>query len=445
MSVRKISARLGMAAVAVSGLALTALAPANADTMPGQTSGTTPSAPPSSAWAPTPSSGWTTRSRPTTSTRPADPHAVTGPTSTPASATTPAAPGSATTPTAPGFPCGADNTGHQGRRQARREASSDPARPAASLPSGSGDGRTLLRTPDRPAVQRRGLRALVRPDQHHRPRRRRDRASVRGRQDRRGDAPGRSGPGLADRSADPQDLQRHLHQLEPGRRQERHDPPLPAEGRLEHAERVRWRSSRRWTASTRPRAPTTTPPRTRPPRRSGRARPGATITDGNWNTGSDGRPDAANVEEHDPSVIIADPKAIEPFSYGRAQLANGDLADRAHRGRLVRGPRAVPRRARARTSAGAGDDAVRATAATAGVLENLFSNTGWVCTNATAPGRHRRRRLLAAAARHDHRQLRCEERQHPGHHQPVRLHRRGRGCRHHHERLLLRRRGPRHA
>ena len=49
------------------------------------------------------------------------------------------------------------------------------------------------------------------------------------------------------------------------------------------------------------------------------------ITDGNWNTGSTTAvpPTAANVEEHDPSVVIKDANAIEPFSYGRAQLANG--------------------------------------------------------------------------------------------------------------------------
>ena len=49
------------------------------------------------------------------------------------------------------------------------------------------------------------------------------------------------------------------------------------------------------------------------------------ITDANWNTGSSTAvpPTAANVEEHDPSVMIKDANAIEPFSYGRAQLANG--------------------------------------------------------------------------------------------------------------------------
>jgi ABC-type phosphate transport system substrate-binding protein len=104
--------------------------------------------------------------------------------------------------------------------------------------------------------------------------------------------------------------------------------------------------------------------------------PGVAITDANWNTGK------ANVEEHDPSVIAADPNAIEMFSYARAQLANsksqilriegGWSEDRelynVVRGKAITGATTTP------FLYGSDNN----------VLEGIFSNTGWICTNSTA-------------------------------------------------------------
>ncbi|HVT65680.1 MAG TPA: substrate-binding domain-containing protein [Mycobacteriales bacterium] len=104
--------------------------------------------------------------------------------------------------------------------------------------------------------------------------------------------------------------------------------------------------------------------------------PSTPITDTNWKTGT------VNVEEHDPSVIKADPNAIEMFSYARAQLANskspilriegGWSADRelynVVRGKAISGAATTPFLY--------GSDS--------NVLEGIFSNTGWLCTNATA-------------------------------------------------------------
>jgi ABC-type phosphate transport system substrate-binding protein len=109
-----------------------------------------------------------------------------------------------------------------------------------------------------------------------------------------------------------------------------------------------------------------------------------TITDGNWNTGSPTAvpPTAANVEEHDPSVVIKDANAIEPFSYGRAQLANG-----ASQTVRIEGGWSADRElyhvVRGQNIAGAATTPF-VYGSDGGVLENLFSNTGWVCTNATA-------------------------------------------------------------
>jgi ABC-type phosphate transport system substrate-binding protein len=104
--------------------------------------------------------------------------------------------------------------------------------------------------------------------------------------------------------------------------------------------------------------------------------PGNTISNGNWNTGT------ANVEEHDPSVTIADKAAIEPFSYGRAQLANGHSKTVRIEGGWSR-DRELYHVVRGSAISGAtttpflyGSDS--------NVLENLFSSTGWVCTNSTA-------------------------------------------------------------
>jgi ABC-type phosphate transport system substrate-binding protein len=104
--------------------------------------------------------------------------------------------------------------------------------------------------------------------------------------------------------------------------------------------------------------------------------PGVTVTDANWNTGK------VNVEEHDPSIIAADPDAIEMFSYARAQLDNskaqvvriegGWSEDRelynVVRGKAISGATTTPFLY--------GSDS--------NVLEGIFSNTGWLCTNATA-------------------------------------------------------------
>jgi ABC-type phosphate transport system substrate-binding protein len=104
--------------------------------------------------------------------------------------------------------------------------------------------------------------------------------------------------------------------------------------------------------------------------------PGNTITDGNWNTGT------ANVEEHDPSVTIADPAAIEPFSYGRAQLANGNTQNVRIEGGWSR-DRELYHVVRGAAISGA-DTTPFLYGSDGNVLENLFSATGWVCTNDTA-------------------------------------------------------------
>lgn len=104
--------------------------------------------------------------------------------------------------------------------------------------------------------------------------------------------------------------------------------------------------------------------------------PGSTITDSNWNTGT------VNVEEHDPSVVLADADAIEPFSYGRAQLANknatsvriegGWSADRelynVVRNQPITGATSTP----------------FLYGATNSPLPGIFGNTGWICTDPAA-------------------------------------------------------------
>ncbi|HVS68654.1 MAG TPA: substrate-binding domain-containing protein [Mycobacteriales bacterium] len=104
--------------------------------------------------------------------------------------------------------------------------------------------------------------------------------------------------------------------------------------------------------------------------------PGVTITDANWKTGS------TNVEEHDPSIIQADPNAIELFSYARAQMANsknqllrieGGWSEDREQYNVVRG-KAISGAATTPFLYGSDNN----------VLESIFSNTGWICTNATA-------------------------------------------------------------
>ena len=359
MSVRKISAKLGLAAVAVSGLALTALAPANADTVPGHDSvpgtytlGTTVIGVGSDTlqWvddklsadydATTPAVAW------------ANFDACLGNTSA-------GAPGLGDNPDGSGFPCGADHTGTKAGVK-RDEGVVDPAAAGGALPSGSGDGRTLLRTPtdklfmdvaygrSSGPINTTDLAAgeIALPFAV-------DKIVV-------STHPGGPGSGVADRSADPQDLQRHLHQLEPGRRQERHDPPLHAEGRLEHPERVPVLPG---SARRRQRGPGH---RQRPDLALGRV---TDLAGPARRTGDHGRqlehrvatavpPTAANVEEHDPSVDHQGRQRDRALLLRAGPAGQRRLADRADRGRLVRGPRALPRRARAEHRRRS-DDAVR--------------------------------------------------------------------------------------
>ena len=60
--------------------------------------------------------------------------------------TTAGAPGLGDNPDGSGFPCGADHTGTKAGVK-RDEGVVDAAAAGGALPSGSGDGRTLLRTP----------------------------------------------------------------------------------------------------------------------------------------------------------------------------------------------------------------------------------------------------------------------------------------------------------
>src|SRR6201986_1712629 len=139
MSVRT-TAKLGLVVAAVTGLALTALAPANADTVPaGYTPGVTVVGGGSDTiqWvddqlsadfnATSPTTGWATFD------------ACLG-------NTTAGAPGLGDNPDGSGFPCGADHTGTKAGVK-RDEGVVDATAAGGALPSGSGDGRTLLRTP----------------------------------------------------------------------------------------------------------------------------------------------------------------------------------------------------------------------------------------------------------------------------------------------------------
>ena len=175
-------------------------------------------------------------------------------------------------PDGSGFPCGADNTGTKAGVP-RPESDLTWQRGRHRPPSrGFGVSANAPAHAQRPALQRRRLRAILGPDEHRGPQRRSDPAAVRGGQVRLCGEPDRPCAGGVDRAADPQDLQRHLHQLEPGRRPERPDPPLPARSRLGHPEQLAGvpRGARRRHRGSR--AATTTRPRTRPRSRSGRVR-----------------------------------------------------------------------------------------------------------------------------------------------------------------------------
>jgi ABC-type phosphate transport system substrate-binding protein len=375
MSVRKKSAKLGLASVAVFGLALSVWAPANADTKPGTTGvpgsytlGTTVIGVGSDTiqWVDDQLSKDYDNSTPAPSVAWADFDACLGNTSS-------NAPGLGDNPDGSGFPCGADHTGTQAGVK-RDESVVDPAASGGALPSGSGDGRTLLRTPTDKLF-----------------------ADV---------AYGRSsGPiNTTDLSAGeialPFAVDKIVVATQPG-------GPAPASLtgpqilKIYNGTYTNWKQLGGKNAPIHPYMPKAgsstlnafesflaaldgqneAPGADNDPASHAAASqtwqgPGNKITAGNWNTG------AANVEEHDPSVIIADKDAVEPFSYARAQLANGTKQNVRIEGgwsedrELYHVVRGAAISGAATTPFLYGSDG--------GVLENLFSNTGWVCTNATA-------------------------------------------------------------
>jgi ABC-type phosphate transport system substrate-binding protein len=375
MSVRKKSATLGLAAAAACGLALTAMAPATADTKPGATGvagtyalGTTVVGVGSDTiqWvddqlskdydnqATTPSPAW------------ANFDACLG-------NTTVGAPGLGDNPDGSGFPCGADHSGTQAGVK-RDEGVVDAAAAGHPLPSGSGDGRTLLRTPADPLF-----------------------ADV---------AYGRSSGPInttdlaAGEIALPFAVDKIVVATQPG-------GPAPASLtgqqilKIYNGTFTNWNEVGGKNAPIHPYMPKAgsstlnafesflaaldntneAPGSDNDPASHAAASqtwqgPSNTITNDNWNTGS------ANVEEHDPSVIIADKNSVEPFSYARAQLANGASATVRIEGgwsedrELYHVVRGAAISGAATTPFLYGSDS--------NVLENLFSSTGWVCTNATA-------------------------------------------------------------
>lgn len=373
MSVRKKSTSLGLATVAALGLAFTALAPANADTVPGQdtvpgtyTLGTTVIGVGSDTiqWvddqlskdydSTTPAVGW------------ADFDACLG-------NTTAGAPGLGDNPDGSGFPCGADHSGTQAGVK-RDEGVVAAAGNGHPLPSGSGDGRTLLRTPADPLF----------PDVAY----------------GRSSGPINTTDLAAGEIALPFAVDKIVVSTHPG-------GPAPASLTGQQILKIYNGTFTNWNQvggksspihAYLPKAGSSTlnafesflagldgvneaPGSDNDPTSHSAASqtwqgPGNTITNANWNTGS------ANVEEHDPSVVIADKGAIEPFSYARAQLANkvsktvrieGGWSEDRELYHVVRGA-AIS--GAATTPFLYGSDG--------GVLEGLFSNTGWVCTNATA-------------------------------------------------------------
>jgi len=378
MSVRKFSARLGLAVVATSGLALTALAPAHADTVPGQDSvpgtytlGTTVIGVGSDTiqWVDDAlSADFNTFNSTQASPGPywADFDACLGNTSV-------GAPGLGANPDGSGFPCGADHTGTKAGVK-RDEGVVDAAAAGGALPSGSGDGRTLLRTPADKLFN--------------------DVAYG------RSSGPINTTDLAAGEIALPFAVDKIVVATHPG-------GPAPASLtgqqvlKIYNGTYTNWNQVGGSNAPIHPYMPkagsstlnafmsflaaldgvneapgTDNDPTSHSAASQTWQGPGNTITNANWNTG------AANVEEHDPSVMIADDNGIEPFSYGRAQLANGVSqtvrieggwsADRelyhVVRGADISGAVTTPFKY--------GSDG--------NVLENLFSNTGWVCTNATA-------------------------------------------------------------
>src|SRR5262245_26016828 len=375
MSVRSTTAKLGLVTVTVAGLALTALAPANADTVPGQggVPGTyTPGVSivgvgsDTIQWVDDQLSADYNASTPTPTVFWANFDACLG-------NTTAGAPGLGDNPDGSGFPCGADHTGPKAGVK-RDEGVVAPAAAGGALPSGSGDGRTLLRTPADKLFM--------------------DVAYGRS-----------SGPiNTADLAAGeialPFAVDKIVVATQPG-------GPAPAALtgqqilKIYNGTYTNWNQVGGRNAAIHPYMPkagsstlnafmsflaaldgvneapgTDNDPTSHSAASQTWQGPGNAITNANWNTGS------ANVEEHDPSVIIADANAIEPFSYGRAQLANGTSQEVRIEGgwsadrELYHVVRGAPIAGAATTPFLYGSDS--------NLLENLFSNTGWVCTDATA-------------------------------------------------------------
>jgi ABC-type phosphate transport system substrate-binding protein len=388
MSVRKISARLGMAAVAVSGLVLTALAPATADTVPGQDSvpgtytlGTTVIGVGSDTiqWVDDSlSADYNTFNAAQVTKTPywADFDACLG-------NTTAGAPGLGDNPDGSGFPCGADHTGTKAGVK-RDESVVDPAATGHALPSGSGDGRTLLRTPTDPLFN--------------------DVAYA------RSSGPINTTDLAAGEIALPFAIDKMVVVTHPG-------GPAPASLtgqqilKIYNGTYTNWNQVGGKNATIHPYMPKAgsgtlnvwlsllasldgvneAPGSDNDPASHSAAsqiwqgQDGApAITDGNWNTGSPTAvpPTAANVEEHDPSAVNTDPNAIEPFSYGRAQLANGASQTVRIEGGWSE-DRELYHVVRGTDISGAVTTPFKY-GADGGLLEGLFSNTGWVCTDATA-------------------------------------------------------------
>jgi ABC-type phosphate transport system substrate-binding protein len=379
MSVRKNSAKLGLAAVAACGLALTALAPANADTVPGQ-SGV------SGTYTP----GTTIIGVGSDTIQWVDDQLAKD-----YDATNPTVPwanfdacvgkdvgGTGVNPDGSGFPCGADNTGNQAGVH-RDEGVVVAAAAGHPLPSGSSDGRALLTNV---------VDALFNDVAYA-----------------RSSGPINAANSAAGELALPFAVDKIVVATHPG-------GPAPASLtgqqvlKIYNGTYTNWNQVGGKNAPIHPYMPksgsstlnafesflaaldgVTEAPGSDNDGASHAAasqvwqgQPGGTITNQNWNTGTPTAvpPTAANVEEHDPSVVAADANAIEPFSYGRAQLANG-----ASKQVRIEGGWSEDRelyhvvRNTAVTGAGTtpflyGSDS--------NALENIFKNDGYVCTNATA-------------------------------------------------------------
>src|SRR4029079_14145746 len=375
MSVRSTTAKLGLVAATVAALALTALAPANADTVPGQGSVPGTYTPGTSIvgvgsdtiqWVDDRLSADYDGSTPTPTVFWANFDACLG-------NTTAGAPGLGDNPDGSGFPCGADHTGTKAGVK-RDEGVVDPAAVGGALPSGSGDGRTLLRTPSDKLFMDVAYGRSSRPINN---------AHL-----------------AAGEIALPFAVDKIVVATKPG-------GPAPASLtgqqilKIYNGTYTSWNQVGGTNAPILPYLPkagsstlnaflsflagldgvneapgTDNDPASHSAASQTWQGPGNPITNANWNTGW------ANVEEHAPSVLTADANAIEPFSYGRAQLSNGASQTVRIEGgwsedrELYHVVRGAPIAGAATTPFLYGSDA--------NLLENLFSNTGFVCTNATA-------------------------------------------------------------